>query len=1069
MPSVHEQLSEQFYRWEERGRGWQVFKEPIYPEPPFVPFDGHHLSEEPTIDNGRVPTLFSSLWHKVTTPIASKAKPPQEQEPEKESKPATLIREPVVELQVALPAELDIATESLEQFFANVALCEEPIAFELLGVHKRVVAQFAASKTDAPAVQSQLEAYFPGVPFHECEGALVKAWNDNQGDHAFVVEFGLGREFMLPLTVGKLDPFVGTIGVMAKLQPDEMALFQVLWQPVQHPWAESVMRSVTHEDGKPFFVNQPELTAAAEEKTSKPLFAVVVRILGRAASEKRLHQIARDLAASLRVFSNPESNTLIPLSLEDYDLQQHFEDVLRRETRRAGMLLNSNELIGLVHLPSDAVQSPTLLRDTTKQAPKIVRQPPGIVIGDNEYFGETVPVYLPADLRVRHTHIIGTSGSGKSSLLFNMIQQDIENGEGVAVLDPHGDLVNQILGIIPEDRINDVVLVDTSDTEFPVGFNILQAHTPEEKNLLASDLVAVFRRLSSSWGDQMDIVLQNAILAILESRQGGTLKDLQRFLAEKPFQKEFLATVQDKEVHNFWKNIFPHLLGGKSIGSVLVRLQDFFSRKQLRNIVLQSENKLDFGKIMDEGKIFLARIPKGLGNENAYLLGTLLISKFQQTAMLRYNQEMALRKQFWIYIDEFANFITPSMAEILAEARKYNVGLTLVHHQLQQLQIDADVASAVMAHPCTRIVFRVEDADAKKLSDGFESFEAADLNTLEKYHALVRVERNDFDFNLAIRKPELPDEAEAENRRNEVIAASRAQYAKPRAKVEEALLASPDEPKSPPDTPPSSPPPKPPPPPPTPATVSPPQIIAEVPKVSELPKLAEPVPTVKLTPIEIKLPEVSTGSEKEKVTVVASPVLKQPVESVIVSEAEKLPGRGKARHTNIQKRIKEEAIARGFTAEEEKQLKKGSMQAADVVIRRGHIEIAVEIAVEGGREHEFQNVQKCLAAGFSRIAAVSTGRRFLEYLAADVQGALGAEAAAKVGYYTPDEFIDELRKLAAASEQSPAPQPMASKAKRQGFEIERKFPNQSPQEQQATQKAIHQVVQKTMKEPPKTQ
>ena len=314
-----------------------------------------------------------------------------------------------------------------------------------------------------------------------------------------------------------------------------MALFQVLWQPVQHPWAESIVRSVTHADGKPFFVNSPELAGAAEQKTGKPLFAAVVRILARTATEKRLFDIARDLAASLRVFSNPQGNALIPLQLEDYALGNHVEDVLRRQTRRTGMLLNSDELAGFVHLPSSAVRSPALLRDSgaTKAAPDIVRKPPGIVIGDNEHLGEIVPVYLTADQRMRHTHIIGTSGTGKSSLLFNMIQQDIENGEGVAVLDPHGDLINQILGIIPDDRIDDVVLVDTSDVEFPVSFNILQAQTNEEKNLLASDLVAVFHRLSSSWGDQMDTVLQNAILAVLKSGRGGTLRICSDFLAEK--------------------------------------------------------------------------------------------------------------------------------------------------------------------------------------------------------------------------------------------------------------------------------------------------------------------------------------------------------------------------------------------------------------------------------------------------------------------------------------------------------------------------------------------------------
>src|SRR5260221_9788171 len=202
------------------------------------------------------------------------------------------------------------------------------------------------------------------------------------------------------------------------------------------------------------------------------------------------------------------------------------------------MLLNADELIGFVHLPSSAVHSDRLLREIrrTKAAPTVVRHASGILLGNNIHAGETVEVKLTAEQRVRHTHIIGASGTGKSTLLFNLIRQDIENGEGVAVLDPHGDLVDRILGIIPPNRIEDVVLVDPSDEEYSVGFNILSAHSDLEKNLLASDLISVFQRLSTSWGDQMGSVLQNAILAFLECDQRGTIADLRRFLIEPPFR-----------------------------------------------------------------------------------------------------------------------------------------------------------------------------------------------------------------------------------------------------------------------------------------------------------------------------------------------------------------------------------------------------------------------------------------------------------------------------------------------------------------------------------------------------
>jgi Type IV secretion-system coupling protein DNA-binding domain len=1048
MSRLDEQLTAQFRQWELRGRGWQVFDEPVQPEPPFIPFHGHYLPAAPALDDGRRPTFLSSLVQKLsgkfsTTPTPAAVEP----EPEEAPEPQSLVREKLIEFQASLPDKLDISKESFEQFLLNLSLCYEPVAFELLGIHKRVIAQFAVSSADASQVRRQLQAHFPDVLFQQREATLENAWEASSGDNAFAVEFGLEREFMLPLASGKLDPFIGIIGALSELQAGELGLFQVLWQPVQHPWAESIVRSVTHADGKPFFVDAPELAGAAEKKIARPLYAAVVRIMARTDSRERLFEIARGLAGSLRVFANPHGNALIPLHNEDYPFKEHIEDVLRRQSRRSGMILNSDELTGFVHLPSSSVRSPTLARNTgrTKAAPSIVQQPPGVVIGDNEHNGETVPVFLTADQRVRHTHIIGSSGCGKSSLLLNLIRQDIENGDGVAVLDPHGDLIDQILTIIPADRIDDVVLVNPSDVEFPIGFNILQAHSEEEKNLLASDLVSVFRRLSTSWGDQMDTVLQNAILVFLESSRGGTLADLRRFLLEPPFRNEFLQTVQDPELIYYWQKVFPQLGGGKSIGSILTRLQDFFSRKPLRNMVSQRDNKLDFADIMDSGKIFLAKLSEGLcGAENSYLLGTLLVSKFQQLAMSRQSQAAAARRDFWLYIDEFDHFISPSMAEILKGARKYRLGLTLAHQELHQLQGEPKVASAVATHPCTRIAFRVGDDDAKKLGEGFAFFDDKSLKTLEKFHAIVRVERNDFDFNLALRKPELEIISDAKV----IIAASRAKYATPRAEVEAGLLASlrsdvkktepprfdkpPTEgltpaPKSvfPSGTPPPSAPPEPPP-------------VAETPQIAEARKPPTEIPQ-------------ATVSEKKTET-----------KPAVASEPKDL-GRGGARHKAIQSRLKAEAQKFGFHAEVEKQLATGSNDAADLLLRRGQLEIAVEITITTGVDHEFGNVKKCLAAGCKRVAVVATGRKQLEAIAAAVQGGLGSAASARVGYHTPDEFLAELQKLAKTAESPPPSAPMAKTGKMLGFEITRNFPKQSPEEQRLNQQAIHEVTLKAMK------
>ncbi len=1030
MPSVHEQLTEQFREWEIRGRGWQVFAEPVYPEPPFVTFHGHYLPDTPVVDDGRRATLLSSFVRKLSQTISTeRPAPPIIAEPEEEPEPVPLSRGPLTELQTSLPSKLDIGAESCVQFLRNLALCREPIAFELVGTAGRVNVQFSASEEDAPHVRRQLQAYFPEAVFRPCESSLERAWNDCEGDDALVVEFGLAREFMFTLASGKLDPFIGIVGALSELEPHELGLFQVIFQPVQEPWAESILRSVTDDEGKPFFVNEPKLASAAENKVACPLYAAVVRIATKADTFERALGIARDLASSLRTFAKPQGNELIPLANDKYSFDEHVHDVLRRQSRRSGMLLNSDELIGFVHLPSSAVRSPALERETgkTKVAPAIARNATGLLLGTNIHIGESVPVRLSPEQRVRHTHVIGASGTGKSTLLFNLIRQDIETGEGVAVLDPHGDLVDKVLGVIPKDRVNDVILVDPSDTEYPIGFNILSAHSELEKNLLASDLVSVFRRLSTSWGDQMDIVFRNAILAFLESNTGGTLLDLRRFLIEPIFRNQFLATVGDSEVVYYWQKVFPHLTGSKSIGPVLTRLQTLLSQKSIRLMVSQPENRLDFAEIMDGGKIFLAKLPQGLmGAEDSYLFGTLLISKFQQLAMSRQAQAMSLRRDFWLYIDEFDNFITPSMAEILKGARKYRLGLTLAHHELHQLQRNADVASAVMSHPATRIVFRVGDEDAKKLAEGFSFFAAQDLKNLEVGQAIARVERSDFDFNLAVPLPQAVDEAEAGRRRQEVVTASRGKYGTPRTQIEAALRQSTEQPVE--------------------KVVPKPAVAKEEPPATQ-PAVAEivvpaPKPAAPPASAEKPLPPVLPSQPTAPVL----PTIRPPPADL---------GKGGAQHKAIQQRIKQAAEKVGFRATIEKPTPDGQ-GSVDLYLERADTVIACEISVTTTVDHEVGNVRKCLKAGFFKVVVIGLTEGHLQKMARAVAESLGPEAASLVEYFRPDQFIAHLEALPVS------PKPEVPEIRR-GYKIKRTVRELTPEEQKQREEAAIRSIAEAMR------
>lgn len=689
--------------------------------------------------------------------------------------------------------------------------------------------------------------------------------------------------------------------------------------------------------------------------------------------------IALNIGGALGAYGSARGNELVPLSNDEYPAREHELDLLARQTHRSGMLLNTSELVGFVHLPSSDVASPLLRKDETrtKAAPQSVRNSRGIRLGLNRHAGVEIPVHLSPESRVRHVHVIGASGTGKSSLLYNLISQGIERGEGVSVLDPHGDLIDRILGAIPEHRAQDVVLLDPSDEESVVGFNILSAHSDAEKNQLASDLVAVFRRLSSAWGDQLNSVLSNALLAFMESDRGGTLLELRRFLLEPAFRNEFLSSVRDSNVTYYWRKAFPALTGNKSVGPVVTRLDTFLSPKAVRYMVGQKANRLDFGDIMDAGKIFLAKLSHGaIGKENSHLLGSLLVAKIQAEAMRRQKQTEAMRRHHFLYADEFHDFLTPSLAECLSGARKYRLGLVLAHQEMRQVERDSDVSSALLGAG-TRIVFRVNDRDAKSLESGFSSFDARDIQNLETGHAICRVERSDADFNLAVDEPRYDDDETAGARREAVVMVSRGRYGTARSEIERILAAA--------------------------AETEPPRAEVETRPASPEPT---PQPAPKATPPPEPPRETKAVENSAPAPIEVSAPKKE--EKAVAPLADL--GRGGAQHKAIQDRIKDEAEKLGFRVSVEKEVLDGAGNV-DLVLARDADSIACEVTVTTTIDHEIGNVAKCFKAGFASVAIVAGNEEKAEKLRAAVLTTFGADKAKAVGCFLPDSFIAHLREM----------------------------------------------------------
>lgn len=1033
MARIDEAHSARFVAWEKRGRGWNVFPHPVAPEPPFAPFP--RLAPPSPIDDGRRPTALSSLVSALSRGLAGAARIPDalpDEASEEPDAPPCLERGEATELPLFLPPNFSSRGAEFAQFIESLSACAEPIAFEVFGTSERVMAQLAVGAGDAAHVRAELRAFFPDLATAPVTGGLASAW-DGAGEIAGAVEFGLVRETMLPLASFGGDIMVPLVGALAELRPGECGVFQVLFQPVGHPWAEHLARSVGEDGGGTLFVNAPELAGAARQKAARPLFGAVVRIATRGETSERVWEIAKNMASALRVFASVGGNELIPLRNDGYPFEEHMADVTLRQSRRAGMLLNADELFGLVRFPTAAVRSAKFVRQMrkTKPAPDLATNPEGILLGTNEHLGETREVRLTAEQRTRHLHLVGASGTGKSTLLLNMVRQDMEAGQGLAVIDPHGDLVDAILGTVPAGRVADVVLLDPADEGFVVGFNVLAAHSDWEKNLLAADLVAVFRRLSTSWGDQMNSVFAKAILAFLESGRGGTLSDLRRFLLEPAYREEFLRTVRDPDVVYYWRKGFAQLSGNKSVGPILTRLEAFLSPKPIRRMVSQAGNRLDFSGMMDEGRIFLARLSQGaIGRENAHLLGGLLVAKLQQAAMGRQRQGASERRDFWLYADEFADFITPSMAEILQGARKYRMGMTLAHQELRQMEREPDVASAVMANCHTRVAFRVSDRDARALEQGFSSFDARDLQSLGTGEAVARVERGDFDFNLSVPRLPYPDEAEASARREEVRAASHARYATPRAEVEAAELArapeaeqcSPDE------------------------------------RAPRPPRRPSPEPTVLPTQPHPPSHPLTAAPDPGPRAEAPAPRPSKPWPSTPLSPD---PGRGGVQHKAVQRRLKDAAEALGFRASIEHAILDGA-GSVDLALSRGAASIACEITVTTTVDHEVGNVAKCLRAGYAQVAVVAMSAERLARMEGAVAASLGAEAAARVSYFLPDQLIARLREIPIPVPAAPEP----SVRETRGYRVKRSYPQLSPEEARAREDAAIRAIAEAMRPRP---
>lgn len=555
-----------------------------------------------------------------------------------------------------------------------------------------------------------------------------------------------------------------------------------------------------------------ELNESIKGKLDQPLFEVAIRVLVAADDPELIRHRLEALAATFHPFSTnfqmigPHMTTLLASEKQLYSyyrarsLTPHFPD---QQT-----IISSSELASFYHFPdTNLTKTEGLVTSRSPELPLPLSQKVShafdVVIGSNSYGGETAPIGLTLEQRQKHTYIIGKTGSGKTTLLTSCIYQDMVNGKGLAVLDAHGDMVQELLSIVPAQRLRDVVVFDPSDRDWPLGLNLLDPgldFTSEDakQEWITSSVIQVFKKLATElqWGDRMEHILRSTTLTALQT-PSPSLFTLQRLLTDKQYQRRVAATLTDPVLKQFWQKEFA-LLGSMQLSSIIAplthRLGHFMTTKLSRHILLQQSSSLRIADIMNEGKILLVNLSKGdMGADQSAFFGTILTSFIWMAAYQRTKVPETLRRDFFVYVDEFQNFATPQFSEITSEGRKFHVSLIVSHQNIAQIA-DTSILKIVAGNAGTIISLQASPNDEAFILPYMKpAVSKGDVTNLAPYHFFLKPTGGDSEDAFSGQTVPLNIVGSPEMKAA-VLAYSRRQYGTPKAEVEaymERLFALP--------------------------------------------------------------------------------------------------------------------------------------------------------------------------------------------------------------------------------------------------------------------------------------
>lgn len=745
-------------------------------------------------------------------------------------------------LAVEVPKDNEITALAAELMFASLhgiyrptrGGMQEHISFEIQAKEKSIRFFVWTPKHLQGYVEGQIYAQYPGVMIREFKdyadptkigGAVTVA----------AADLKLVRDDLFPIKSFdsfEVDPLSAITATLSKLEGDAQIWVQVLIRPENDTWrnravnyiaavrsgkkgfgatlvknltglASDVVRTAISGPATPTPEKKIELAPGVEdalkkieEKSTKLGFQTFVRIMAVDHTPASAQQKLDLVVGSFKQFSTTNLNgfAATPELVTDLAAVKQYAS---RAFPQIGYVLNVTELASIYHLPNKSVSTPHIVWAGAKKGeppanlPLADETPPELMtnLGVTNFRGSQEKFGIKIKDRARHVYVIGKSGTGKSTLLQNMAIDDIVENRGVAVVDPHGEYVDYVLDRIPTDRIDDVIVFDPSDKDFPIGFNILEVEDPKYKLVTASGVVGVFKKIfGDSWGPRLEYWLSSAILALLDY-PGATLVMVPRLFVDDAFRGEVIEGVQDPIIKNRWITEYNKLdqkQRSETISPILNKVGQFLSSGIIRNIVGQPKSSINIRRLMDEGKIMLVKLSKGLiGEDNAALLGALIITKMQLAAMSRADAEVATRRDFFLYVDEFQNFATDSFATILSEARKYGLSLTMAHQYIAQLS--EVVSKAVFGNVGTLVAFRVGSDDASFLTKEFAPvFTEQDLVNLDVFNIYVKLSIDGLTAG-AFSAVTLPPSADKNTNKVKVIELSRKKYATQAEGVEEDI------------------------------------------------------------------------------------------------------------------------------------------------------------------------------------------------------------------------------------------------------------------------------------------